>query len=351
MDDAVSIRPEERFDEARVADHLRRHLPELVGEGPIEFAQFPGGAANLTYLARTGKTELVLRRAPRGPLPKGGHDMAREYRVLSRLWRTFPKAPRAFHFCEDPGVMGKPFFVMERRRGWVIRGEWPRPFGDDPRSRRRVAEELVDTLAELHLVDPDTVGLGDLGRPEGFVRRQVEGWMQRWRAARTREVPAMETAARLLERRIPEPQGVTLLHNDYKLDNTMYDASARLVAVFDWDMTTRGDPLVDLGTLLAYWADPEAPTYPIFGERGVALAPHLSKAEVVERYAAATRFDVEGVGFYLGLAYYRIAVIIEQLYARYLAGGSADPRLGRFEPLAPILAEAAVEVLEGRMGL
>ena len=197
-DDTAPIREDERFDEKRVAAYLRDELPDLVGDHPIEFDQFPGGAANLTYRARSGDSEFVLRRAPHGPIAKGGHDMKREHRVLSRLWKAYPKAPRSFHYCADPEVMGKPFFFMERRRGWVIRAEWPGPFAAEAALRRRLAESLVDSLAELHLVDPGAVGLGDLGQPEGFVARQVEGWSRRWAAARTRDVPDMEVAARLL---------------------------------------------------------------------------------------------------------------------------------------------------------
>ena len=222
--DTAPIRPEERFDEARVAAHLRSELPDLFGSAAIDFEQFPGGAANLTYLARSGDVELVLRRRPLGAVAKGGHDMSREYRVLSRLWQAYPKAPRAFHFCDDPDVMGKQFFVMERRRGHVVRAEWPQVF--DAPARRRVTEELVDALAALHHVDPAEVGLDDLGRPDGFVERQVAGWYRRWEAAKTREVAAMDTAAGLLRSHLPVPQAAVILHNDYKLDNTMVSEKA-----------------------------------------------------------------------------------------------------------------------------
>ena len=343
--DTAPIRPEESFDEPRVAAYLRRVLPEVVGEGPVRFEQFPGGAANLTYLAKVGDAELVLRRAPLGPVAEGGHDMEREYFVLSRLWRRFPEAPRAFHYCSEPEVMGKPFFIMERRHGYVVRDSWPPQFEADDSRKPKAAAALVEALAELHLVDPASVDLDRLGHPDGFVERQVDGWMRRWEAARTREVPDMVAAARLLKEQVPTPQAVTVLHNDYKLDNTMLSEEGEVVAVFDWDMSTRGDPLVDLGTLLAYWSDPDAPTYPVFGERAVTIAPYLPRDEVVERYSSITGFDVSGIRFYEGLAYYRIAVIIEQIYSRFVRGQTSDHRFARFEPLAPILAAAAVDVL------
>lgn len=345
MTDTAPIRPEERFDEDAVAAYLRHNLPELVGSGPLAFDQFPGGAANLTYRVTGGSQELVLRRAPLGDVAKGGHDMEREHQVLSRLWREFPVAPRAFHFCPDPEILGKPFFVMERRRGHVIRAQWPPSYRDDPDVRTRAAYSLVGGLARLHAVDPTAVGLDDLGRPEGFVGRQVEGWARRWEAAATRDVADMATAAQLLAANLPKPQTAVILHNDYKLDNTMLDDAGNLVAVFDWDMSTRGDPLVDLGTLLAYWADPNDPTFLIFGDIAVTLAADLAKASVVEQYSAMTGFDVSDIDYYEGLALYRIAVIIEQIYARYVAGQTNDGRFARFEPLAPLLAAAAVAKL------
>ena len=345
MTDTAPIRPEERFDEARVADYLRRELPELFGDGRLRFDQFPGGAANLTYRVTGGREELVLRRAPLGAVAEGGHDMEREHRVLSRLWRRYPEAPRAYHYCADAAILGKPFFVMERRHGYVIRKEWPPAFAADPAVRHAAAVNLVGGLARLHGVDPAAVDLDDLGRPEGFLERQVDGWERRWEAAATRPVPAMAAAAGILRERMPAPQAAVILHNDYKLDNTMLDDAGGLVAVFDWDMATRGDPLVDLGTLLAYWADPSDPTFLIFGELAVSPAGAMSKAAVIEQYAATTGFDVARIGYYEGLALYRIAVIIEQIYARFLAGQTSDSRFARFEPLAPLLAEAAMDKL------
>ena len=343
--DTSPIRPEERFDEALVAAYLKEHLRDLVGDHWIEFDQFPGGAANLTYRAIAGDTELVLRRAPLGPVAKGGHDMEREHRVLSRLWQAYPLAPRAYLYCADPRILGKPFFVMERRHGCVVRATWPEPYEKDPALKRQIAAGLVDALADLHLVDAEHVGLNDLGHPDGFVQRQIDGWARRWSAAKTREVPAMDAAMRVLQERLPEPQSVAVLHNDFKLDNAMVSTTGDMVAIFDWDMATRGDPLVDLGTLLAYWADPDSPTYPIFGERAVAIAPVMDKSLVVSRYAERTGHDVAAIAYYEGLALYRIAVIIEQIYARFVAGQTSDVRFARFEPIAPILASAAIDVL------
>lgn len=346
MTDTAPIRQEERFNEQTAAAYLHSALPELFPCEEVLFDQFPGGAANLTYRARCpGGEEWVLRRAPLGEVAKGGHDMAREYKVLSRLWREYPLAPRAHHFCNNSAIIGKPFFVMERRHGSVIRKEWPASWLGDPAPKRVAAESLVDALCDLHTVDPGSVDLGDLGRPGGFVERQIEGWSRRWDAAATRPVPDMDAAAVLLRSGVPAPQRATILHNDFKLDNTMVGPDGQLVAVFDWDMSTLGDPLVDLGTMLAYWAQPDDPTYLVFGANAVAIGEAFAKAEVRERYALRTGFDVSDISYYEGLALFRIAVIIEQIYARYVAGHTTDQRFAAFEPIAPILAASARALL------
>lgn len=341
MSGVGSIRPEERFDEATVAAYLRSSLPEIVGE--IGFSQFHGGKANLTYLVTWDGGEAVLRRPPLGPVAPGSHDMSREYRVLSRLWQHYPRAPRALHLCEDASVMGAPFVVMERRRGVVVREGWPGEFDD--RMRRTVARSLVDALAELHLVDADAVGLADLGRPEGFLRRQIDGWSDRWHRAKTRPVEAMDRVAARLGGSVPLSTTDVILHNDFKLDNVVLSSTGDVDAVLDWDMSTRGDPLVDLGTAIAYWPAPDDPITGVFGEGAPYLTPYLAREDVATRYADRTGFDVGDLAFYVGLAYFRIAVIVEQIFARYQAGQTHDERFAALGDLTPLLAAAAEEAL------
>jgi aminoglycoside phosphotransferase (APT) family kinase protein len=346
MTDTAPIRPEEEFDHVRVSDYLVRHVPGLFECDTVSFDQFPGGAANLTYRAYCSDgAEFVLRRAPLGDVAPGGHDMAREHQVLSRLWREFPLAPRAYHYCADPEIIGKPFFVMERRRGNVVRSSWPAPLAHDHEKQQTVAVSLVDALADLHAVDPDSVDLSTLGRPDGFVERQIAGWTRRWHAAATRPVPDMDAVSELLASNDWQSQRVAILHNDYKLDNTMVGDDGSLVAVFDWDMATLGDPLVDIGTLLAYWAQPGDPTYRVFGANAVAIGDVMPKDDVRQRYALRSGLDLEHIGPYESLALFRIAVIIEQIYTRYLAGQTSDPRFAEFESLAPLLASASREKL------
>jgi aminoglycoside phosphotransferase (APT) family kinase protein len=343
--DTAPIRSEEQFDEQRVAAYLREHLAALIGDHDIVFDQFPGGKANLTYRATAGDVEMVLRRPPLGPVAPGSHDMRREYRVLSVLHEAYPPAPRAYHLCEDPEVMGDVFFVMERRHGEVIRERWPAALPDTDEFRRTLAEHAVDVLAGLHLVDHEALGLGDLGKPEGFVDRQVAGWTDRWRRARDIEVPAMDRLAERLAGTVPVPQRATLLHNDFKIDNLMCNADAGVVAVFDWDMSTIGDPLVDLGTALAYWSGPGDPTYPVFGTQGYTLAPVMSKSEIVERYAAVTGFDVGGMAYYEALALFRIAVIVQQIFIRWKRGQTGDDRFAILGAIVPPVAEYGLELL------
>jgi aminoglycoside phosphotransferase (APT) family kinase protein len=344
VSDTAPIRPEERFDEERVSRYLRSELPGIVGDGPIEFEQFPGGKANLTYLARGESWELVLRRPPLGEVAPGSHDMGRESRVLMVLNDAYPRAPRAHAYCDDPAVMGKPFFVMERRRGHVIRGRWPAELDGGEEARRAVAESLVDALVDLHNVDFEVLGLGDLGRPEGFAQRQVRGWTDRWERSRNEDVPAMEKLAEGLAAAIPGPQRAVLLHNDFKLDNTMVDASLAVTSVFDWDMATLGDPLVDLGTTLSYWGSGDGGFRPL-ADDVQALGEVMPVNDVARRYAAGTGLDVSGLDWYRALGMFRIAVILQQIYIRWVRGQTTDDRFGALGAIVPPLAESALDLL------
>lgn len=341
--DTAPVRPDEQFDVAAVDRYLQGRLPG--GEGPLVVEQFPGGHSNLTYLLRYGEREFVLRRPPLGPVAPTAHDMTREHRVLNALWPVFPPAPRPYLLCEDPSVIGATFYVMERRRGIVIRREWPRELGEDPAVRRKISEAIVDVMATLHAVDYAAVGLGTLGKPDGFVQRQVKGWAERWERAKDREVPAITEVARWLAERIPTPTAATLVHGDLKLDNTMLDPKdpARVVAVLDWEMCTTGDPLVDLGQLLCYWAETGDP-YPRRDSvvHVTTLPGFYTRDEIVERYAAKTGRDVSKIAFYEAFALYKVAVVVQQIYIRWKRGQTKDERFAAMGPRVDALAEAAL---------
>src|SRR4051794_27856138 len=256
----IDERPDERLDTARLEPYLRAHLPGAVG--PLSVSQFGGGKANLTYLIRLGSNEFVLRRPPLGPIPPGAHDMRREHRVLSVLHRRYPLGPKSLLLCEDESVIGAVFVVHERRPGFVIRDDIPAEFAGRPELNRRIGEALVDALADLHLVPPAAVGLDDLGRPEGFLERQLSGWVRRWHAAQggveaERAAAEMAQVIEWLERRLPQSGAAALLHNDYRLGNCLLDTSdpARVGAGLGLDMFTAGDPPADLRYWVDYWGE------------------------------------------------------------------------------------------------
>ncbi|HUA42775.1 MAG TPA: phosphotransferase family protein, partial [Streptosporangiaceae bacterium] len=266
LTDVAPVRPGEELDWVSIAAFVRERLPGLDGE--LSVLQFPNGSANLTYLLRFGDVPLVLRRPPFGRIAPGAHDMAREHRVLSRLWQAFPPAPRALVLCEDEGITGAKFFIMEFRSGVVIWDSIPGSMRCHADAARRVGFAVIRALAALHQVDYAQIGLADLGRPDGFIARQLRGWRSRWEAVASPAASAtMIEVADVLERTMPPTQRAAILHNDLKLDNCQFDpADPDLVhSVFDWDMATLGDPLVDVGILLNYWPDPsDSP-----GDRGM----------------------------------------------------------------------------------
>jgi aminoglycoside phosphotransferase (APT) family kinase protein len=346
--DTIPVRVDERLNAERLGAYLQGRLP---GATHIpEVRQFPGGAANLTYLLDYGTHEYVLRRPPLGPVARSAHDMAREFEVLSVLYRAFPYAPRAFLYCDDPAIVGADFLVMERREGVVVRRSMPVEFAGMPDAARQMSEALVDVLAAFHAVDYQALGLGGLGRPEGFIARQIEGWHGRWQAAKTEDVTDMDAVYAWLQANQPLTSAHSLVHNDYKLDNVMFDPAdpGRIVAVFDWDMCTLGDPLNDLGALLCYWTEQADPPYLL----SMAMMPtgdlgFLTRHELVERYVRQSGRPVNDIAFYHALGLFRLTVIIAQIYIRYLRGQTQDQRFAAFGPMISRMARAALEVAQG----
>ncbi len=328
----IDQRPDERLDTSRLEPYLRACLEGA--DGKLSVRQFGGGKANLTYLLRFGESEFVLRRPPLGPIPPGAHDMRREHRVLSVLHRRYHPAPKSLLLCEDEGVIGAVFIVEERRRGFVIRDDIPPEFAGRPELNRRIGEALVDALADLHLVPPGEIGLGDLGRPEGYVERQLAGWTRRWQAAQggdeaERAAATMAPVLDWLGRHLPKSSGAALLHNDYRLDNCLLDSAdpGHIAAVLDWDMCTQGDPLADLGYVLNYWVEAgDDPSWREIASMPTWREGFPSRADAIRRYAARTEFDVAAIGWHQVFAAFKLAVIIQQIYIRYVRGQTQDQR-------------------------
>jgi aminoglycoside phosphotransferase (APT) family kinase protein len=350
--DTAPIRAGEDLDWAAVGHYLRgalplETLPEPDRSRELGVEQFPGGHSNLTYLLRFGAREFVMRRPPFGPVAPTAHDMPREYRVLSLVNPVFPLAPRPYFLCDDASLLGFPFYLMERRTGLVVRRELPPGIPAEPSLLRRIGESLIDTLADLHRVDVEQSEIVHLGKPVGFLERQIRGWAGRWERAKTAEVPEMAAITTWLSRHMPSPQAETLVHNDFKLDNVMLDAAdpTRLVAVLDWEMCTVGDPLVDVGLLLCYWPEREDPE-----ARRESISPVTTlegwptRAQLVERYAARTGFDCAGIHYYEAFALFKVAVVVQQIYFRFHQGQTRDERFAEFGRRAVGLIETALAV-------
>jgi aminoglycoside phosphotransferase (APT) family kinase protein len=339
LDGARPPRPGEELDAAALGAWLAERVPETAGQ-PIAIEQFPGGHSNLTYLVRIGERELVLRRPPVGSKVKSAHDMGREVKVLSRLAPAWPPAPRPLAECDDPSVLGAPFYLMERKRGLILRRELPPGFAIDPPTARRLSEALAGGLAELHAIDFAAIGLGELGRPDGYVERQVRGWTERYAGSRTDDLPVVDRVAGWLAARIPTSPPPALIHNDYKYDNLVLDPAdpARIVGVLDWEMATIGDPLMDLGTSLAYWVEAGDPPGMIAMRFGPTTLPGMmTRAELAALYAARTGRPLDHIVFYYAFGLFKTAVVAQQIYWRWKQGLTRDPR---FEPF--LLAVAAL---------
>ena len=356
--DTSPIREGEELDNVKLEAYLRERLPEVISgealdlQAPFVAEQFPGGHSNLTYMVSLFGREFVLRRPPFGPVAPTAHDMPREYRLLSAIHPHFDRAPRPYLLCEDASVIGAPFYLMERRRGTVIRRELPEAL-NEPTTLRHISEAMIGTMAELHRVDIYATGLVNIGKPVGFVTRQVKGWTERWHRAKTKEIAEIDDVAQwLLDKLPPEPdpgegRPATLVHNDFKLDNVMLDPhdASRVIAVLDWEMCTVGDPLVDLGILLCYWAEKDDPE-----DRREAISPvtvqpgWLTRRQLTERYAEMTGRDVSRIDFYEIFAIFKIAVVVQQIYFRYVRGQTHDERFAAFGPRIEGLARAALDL-------
>jgi aminoglycoside phosphotransferase (APT) family kinase protein len=333
------IRQGEEVDVAKLAAYLESQF----GPGEVAISQFPGGHSNLTYLVRHGDREYVMRRPPFGSKVKSAHDMGREFTVLTKLWPVYGCAPRPFAYESTGDVLGAPFYLMERRHGVVLRKDLPESLISDLPRVRRVCELLVDALVELHAVDYSAAGLGDFGKPVGYIERQVTGWTKRYADSQTDDIPAVTEGNAWLAAHLPAEGAPALIHNDFKFDNVIYDPSLeRITGVLDWEMATVGDPLMDLGTSLSYWGeagDPVAFHQPPFGP--TSRPGMMTRKDFAQRYFERSGRHADNMVFYYAFGLLKTAVVLQQIYYRWRKGITSDQRFANLILGVHVLSEQA----------
>ncbi|MDT8274202.1 MAG: phosphotransferase family protein [Desulfomonilia bacterium] len=347
-DRPIKVREGEELDIKKVEGFLKDSIPGL--EGSLAVEQFPSGFSNLTYMIKVGESELVLRRPPFGTKAKTAHDMGREYRILSALNPVFSYCPKPLVYTEDESVLGCPFYVMERIGGIIVRRDLPKGLEFSPEETRKLCENLLDVQCELHSIDYKKIGLEDFGKPQGYVRRQVEGWSRRYVQARTPDAPDYEKVMEWLHEKMPgEIDKVSIIHNDYKLDNVVLSPEnpLELVGVLDWEMSTLGDPLMDLGSSVAYWVEENDPP----NLQAIRMMPTnvpgaLTRKELVDRYAEKSGISIDNFDFYLCFGLFRLAVIAQQIYYRFYHGQTKDERFQMLIFAVQILEETALKIIE-----
>ncbi len=344
-DGTKAVRAGEELDVAKLSAFVQN---ELGITEPITIEQFPGGHSNLTYCVRAGDREMVLRRPPVGSKVKSAHDMGREVAVLSKLAPVYSRAPRVFAYEATGEVLGAPFYLMERRRGVILRKQLPAELASDHAAIRRICELLVDALVDLHAVDYAAAGLGDFGKPAGYIERQVTGWTERYAGSQTDDIPAVTEVAAWLKANMPTDGAPALIHNDFKFDNVIFDPTlSTITGVLDWEMTTIGDPLMDLGTSLSYWAqhsDPPAMHQLPFGP--TASPGMMTRQEIAQRYFERSGRKAESLVFYYAFGLLKTAVIAQQIYYRFAKGLTQDARFAAMIIGVRLLSEQARSSIE-----
>lgn len=347
-DQPKDVREGEELDAAAIEDFLKSSVEGLSGD--IHIRQFPGGYSNLTYLITVGDREMVLRRPPFGTKVKTAHDMGREYRILKALRPVFPYCPEPLAYTEDESVMGCPFYVMERLKGIILRKDLPKGLSLSPDQMRQLCEKLLDVHVELHSIDVGKVGLDNLGKPEGYVRRQVEGWSGRYEKARTDNAPDLGAlTAWIKEKMPPDSDSPAIIHNDYRFDNVVLDENdpMKIIGVLDWEMATCGDPLMDLGNSLAYWVQKDDPAeMQVLRLMPTDVDGALTREELAARYAEKSGRNVDNIDYYFCFGLFRLAVVAQQIYKRYHDGLTKDKRFANLIFGVQILNNRALQVIE-----
>ena len=346
VDKATTIREGEELDLGVLEAYLKDSIPGL--EGALTAKQFPSGFSNLTYLLKLGAREMILRRPPFGSKVKSAHDMGREYKVLSALSPVYPPAPKPLVFCEDEAILGADFYVMERIKGIIVRGNKPEGFDVDATTVQAACESMIDNLAKLHSLDYNAAGLGDMKRDGSYVERQVKGWVKRYGGSQTDEVESMDQVGQWLEANYPADTDSVLVHNDYKFDNVVLDPDdlTKIIGVLDWEMCTIGDPLMDLGTSLGYWMEPKDTDIGVVSCFFTNEPGYINRQAVIDRYEARSGRDVSNVVFYYVFGIYKLSVIVQQIYYRYKKGLTKDKRFAALIFVVGALGMRAMEAID-----
>ncbi|MFF2587183.1 phosphotransferase family protein [Peribacillus butanolivorans] len=347
VDDTIPVRSGEELNLSTLEDFLRKNVLDLPNE-PLELQQFSTGYSNLTYQLKMGEWEAVLRRPPLGPVAPKAHDMKREHHILSSINPYFQAAPEPILFSDDDSIVGSPFFLMERKHGVVIDSKFPE--GVEPTSDRcrELSYVMVNQLADLHSIPYEKTGLAQISKPEGFIERQVHGWISRYERAKTDEIKEVGPLIDYLQKNIPQYSQTSIIHYDYKINNAMFNQNlSEMVGLFDWEMSTVGDPLADLGVALSYWtesSDPELIKFGLGQASVTTLDGFLTRQEFIEAYAVRSGRNVSNIDFYLTFGYFKLAVILQQIYYRYKKGQTNDLRFSKLGTMVKSLITHAAHV-------
>ena len=345
-DNTVPVRQGEALNIPAVESFLKENIPGLSSSAQLEIQQYPGGFSNLTYLLKLDDQEMVLRRPPIGAKIKNAHDMVREYRMLSAIYPRFPYCPKPLACCEDESIMGAPFYVMEKRSGIILRKDLPQGIRFTPEQARQLCRNLIDLHLELHGLDLQESKLDFIGKPDGYIQRQVKGWSGRYRNAKTADAPDFEAVMAWLVEKMPQDTDTpTLIHNDYKFDNVVLNPQnpMEIIGVLDWEMTTIGDPLMDLGSSLAYWIEKsDPPEYQMMKTMPTDMEGALTRQDIIERYGEKSGRDMSIFDFFECFGLFRLAVIAQQIYQRFYQGLTQDKRFGMLIHGVRILEQRAL---------
>jgi len=350
MEEIIGVRKGEEIDINNLKSYLKEYIQDFDINTPLSVKQFSGGYSNLTYLLTSGDSEMVLRRPPVGANIKSAHDMGREYQILKSLRPVFPYCPEALVYCEDPSVIGAHFYVMKRISGIILKKELPKDLKFSPKEAKKLCEKLLDVHIELHDIDVKTAGLDFIGKPEGYVHRQIDGWSSRYRKAKTDDAPDFETVMAWLKDKQPkDTDAPVLVHNDYKFDNVVLDPAnpMNIIGVLDWEMATYGDPLMDLGNSLAYWVDKhDPPDFQNIRVMPTTMDGAMMREELIHYYGEKTGRNMSSFDYYLCFGLFRLAVIAQQIYKRYYQGLTKDSRFGMLIYAVQLLERRALQIID-----